>query len=653
MTPPAIAVQALVRRFATADGATRALAGIDLEIAPGEFVAITGRSGSGKSTLLNILGALDRGYDGSCRVGGVELKDLDDARLALLRRRTFGYVFQHYGLIPVLTCAENVALPAYYDGAIGAVRRETAGRLLADLGLAPRADRYPETLSGGEQQRVAIARAVINRAPILIADEPTGSLDSANATAVVELLERLHREGRTVILVTHEPALAGRADRVVTLTDGCVTDDRRSTTAARSRCRAAPSTPPAPATDGAAPLADRFAEAARMALRTIERRRLQSALTALGIAIGGASVIALATIGEGTRRQVIERIEALGSDLVTISRGPPGVRGGERLVTSLVAADQSAIAGLPGLVGLAPEMDGVVTVRHRDRDFLVTVTGTNEELPLVRDWAVEEGTFFGADAVRRHAQVAVLGATAARSLFDGEPAAGSYVLIGNAPFRVLGVMARKGVTTGPGHDRDNQIWVPHTTAGARLLARQYIDRIVVKLERGADAEAVAAELRARMLGRHGREDFSVNTLTEVIRAATRAQRTLDYFLGAIAAISLLVGGIGVMNIMLAAVNERTREIGIRMAVGAARSHVRAQFLFEAVVLCAAGGAAGVLLGVAAVELAALWSGIPARVTPGAVAAAVGSTLATGVVFGVAPASRAAGTDPATAFRRAT
>jgi macrolide transport system ATP-binding/permease protein len=651
MTPPAIVLQGLKRAYAAADGATLALVGIDLAIAPGEFIAITGRSGSGKSTLLNILGGLDRGYEGSCRVAGVELKDLDDGRLALLRRRTFGYVFQNFGLISVLTCAENVALPAYYDGASRAERSQAADRLLAQLGLAHRSSRYPETLSGGEQQRVAIARALVNGATVLIADEPTGSLDSANAEAIFAMLERLNRDGRTLIVVTHDPGLAARAGRVITLADGRIADER-VLAPSRNAGRGAAQGPGQSEKRAGVSLTARLAESARMMLRTIGRRRLQSALTALGIAIGAGSTIALATLGDGARRQVIERIQALGSDLVTISRGPPGVRGAERTVTTLVAADQSVVNGMPGVLAHAPEMDGVLTVRYRDRDFIVTVTGTSEQFPRVRDWAATDGAFFGADAVRRFAQVAVLGATAAHNLFGGQPAPGNYVLLNNVPFRVVGVMERKGVTTGPGHDRDNQVWVPYTTAGARLYARQYFERIVVKVERGADADALASEIRARMLARHGREDFSVNTLTEVIRAATRAQDTLDYFLAAIAGISLLVGGVGVMNIMLASLNERTFEIGIRMAVGATRRDVLTQFLGEAVALCAAGGIAGVLLGAAAVELARVLTGIPVDVTFGAIAVALGAALAVGLIFGVAPASRAAAIDPVVAFRRA-
>jgi macrolide transport system ATP-binding/permease protein len=652
MVPPRIDLRGLCREFPSADGATRVLHGIDLMIQPGEFVAITGRSGSGKSTLLGILSTLDRGYQGSCRIAEAEVRGLDDVALAVLRRRVFGYVFQDFGLIPVLTCAENIGLPAVYDGVPGALRRDLVEQLLADLGLSHRAFHYPETLSGGERQRVAIARALINEAPIIVADEPTGALDSGNAETVMNALGRLHAEGRTVVLVTHDIELAEHAGRIVTLADGRVASERPGKLA---RASAPPDSAPKQSRESgsAATFATRFFDAARMVLRALNRRRLQSALTILGIAIGAASVIALATVGEGARRQVVERIEALGSDLITISRGPPGVRGGERLVTSLVAADAKVLAGLSGVLAIAPEIDGVKIVKYRGGDFLVTITGTNEQFPQARDWAVEHGVFFGADAVQRHAQVAVLGATAARNLFGARAVAvGDFLLIDNAPYRVLGVMERKGVTTGPGHDRDNQIWVPHTTASTRLFSRHYIERLVLKAERGADVDVVVAEAASRIFARHRREDFSVNTLAEVIRAATKAQQTLDYFLTAIAAISLLVGGVGVMNIMLASINERIREIGIRMAVGASRRDILVQFVSEAVVLCMAGGAAGVVLGVAAVQVVSYWADIPATLTWIALMSAVASAVIVGLAFGVGPALRAAAIDPADAFRRA-
>lgn len=651
MTPPPIALTGLSRDFAAADGAARVLRDITLAITPGDFVAVTGRSGSGKSTLLNIIGGLDRGYSGSCRIGGLELRELDDRALAMLRRQTFGFVFQHFGLIPVLNCQDNVALPAYYEGAPSARRRKVAGEYLTRLGLSQRRLANPSTLSGGEQQRVAIARALINAAPIVIADEPTGSLDSRNAEAVFAHLESLNREGRTVVLVTHDPSLAARASRCVTFVDGRIADDRRA--ADRPSVPEQAAHPVIGTGLAGASAAGRFVEAAKMVARTLRERILQSTLTALGIAIGAASVIALAIIGEGAQRQVIAQIESLGSDLVTISRGPPGVRGGERLVVSLVPGDQSAVEGFAGVVGFAPEIDGVVTARFRNKDFLVTVTGTNEQFPVVRDWPIEDGLFFSADAVGRYGQVAVLGATAAGNLFGAESPVGHHILLGNSPFRILGVLERKGVTTGPGHDRDNQIWVPVTTASARLFNRQYIERIVAKLERGTDPEGVAQDIRARMLVRHGREDFSVNTLTEVIRASTRAQRTLDYLLAAIAGISLLVGGVGVMNIMLATVNERRREIGIRMAIGAAKRDILVQFLGEALLLCAAGGLGGLLLGAAGVFLTAHWTSIPVTLTTGPFLLAACSALAVGLLFGVAPALRAASTDPVAAFRQIT
>jgi macrolide transport system ATP-binding/permease protein len=389
-----------------------------------------------------------------------------------------------------------------------------------------------------------------------------------------------------------------------------------------------------------------------MGLTSIARKKLQSGLTILGIMIGVGSVFTMVTVGAAGNRQVIANIEGLGAALVTVSRGPPGVRGAERTVVTLALADLEIARTVPGVSKVTPEIDGVVLARYRDRDFLVTATGTDEQFPSVRDWPIAAGTFFSPSHLRQHAPVVVLGATARENLFPGgiDPV-GQYLLIGKSPFLVLGIMERKGVTTGPGHDRDNQIWLPYTTAASRLLGRSYLDRIVAKTEPGASVEPIKASLRRAIMARHGLEDFSVVALAEVIKAAEKTQSTLNLLLTTIAALALTVAGVGVMNMMLSSVSDRINEIGIRMAVGASRADIRSQFLVESVVLCVVGGAAGAFMGFSVSALAGALMRLEIEFALQPFWLAMGCACLVGIFAGVLPAIRAANVQPSIAIKQ--
>jgi macrolide transport system ATP-binding/permease protein len=649
MVPPLLVLVDVERRF---DGAgSPVLSSVSLMIHEGEFVCMLGPSGSGKSTLLSILGCLDRPSGGRLLIQGCDIWSLSPARIDEIRRATFGFIFQKYALIPALGLRQNVELPAIYARRHARDRHGIARALIDRFGLAHRADQKPNLLSGGEQQRVAIARALVNHPRVIIADEPTGALDSANSRHVIETLQQLHREGHTIVLVTHDPSIAEVADRVVTLKDGRIVSDvchgspvRSFSSASRTNEAALVARP-----GGVMQL---LASAAAMGLTAIARKKLQSSLTMLGIMIGIGSVFTMLTVGAAGNRQVIKNIENLGAEIVTISRGPPGVRGAERKVVSLAVPDLELARTVVGVSAVTPELDDVVLARHRDRDFLVTATGTDESFPVVRDWPVVEGSFFRTAHVRQHAPVLVLGATARENLFPaGIGAVGQYMLIGKTPFLVLGVMERKGVTTGPGHDRDNQIWVPYTTASSRLFGRTYFDRIVVKADRAIPVEKTKAALRRIILARHGLEDFSVMALAEVIKAAEKTQRTLNLLLMTIAALALTIAGVGVMNMMLSSVSDRISEIGIRMAVGASRADIRSQFLVECIVLCAAGGTAGALLGLAASVSAGsiMQLDIEFALRPFAVAMACACLV--GISAGVLPAMQASKVQPSIAIKQ--
>jgi macrolide transport system ATP-binding/permease protein len=645
---PMIRVRGLIRRYGLGDAQTAVLKGIDLDIAAGEFVAIIGQSGSGKSTLMNILGCLDRPSEGTVQIAGQQVDGLSQDDLASLRRDRFGFIFQRYHLVAGMSAAQNVELPAVYAGIDGKRRRQRAETILERLGLGERLDHAPDALSGGQQQRVSIARALMNDPDIILADEPTGALDSDTGESVMALLAELNAEGKTVIIVTHDPDIAAQAGRVIRVRDGLIVDDRTSLAAAGHLTQEVTAT-----SQPRRPGKLRPAEIAAMALSALRRNRMRTALTMLGIVIGVASVVAMLAIGAGAREQVLADIRKMGTDLIEVKRGARNVRGGGDDVQTLTASDLRAIGQVPGVAGVIPESDQSVVLRSSLRDHQVTAIGTSHAFPLVRDWAVDRGIFFDETHEARSASVAVIGSYTADLLYPGSDPVGEYVLVNNAPFQIIGVMEEKGVVTGGGrHNRDDQILIPYTTAGARIFGQDFFKEMIVKAEPSASLAALEARLFDTLLQSHGREDFHFQNMSGAIEQAEAAQASFTVLLGSIAAISLLVGGIGVMNIMLVSVTERIGEIGIRMAIGARRIDITRQFLVEAVAVCAAGGLTGAAIGVAvSIGLPLIDDGFAAILTPGPVIIAVLCAVATGLLFGIAPARKAAALDPVAALTR--
>ena len=460
------------------------------------------------------------------------------------------------------------------------------------------------------------------------------------------ILEKLHGRGHTIIVVTHDSDIAAYAHRVVRVVDGRITSDETQPNAATDRPAAAGETE-RDAKAGAAVLG----EALKMALRSLLHNRLRTALTMLGIIIGVASVVALMAIGNGAKQEVLERIQAMGTDLRTIERGPPKVRASGQVVVSFLPEDLPFIAAVPGVAMVDPETELSTLLRFGDEDLMVTAVGTGEDFPRVHDWPPESGVFFSAEHVRRYAQVVVLGQTVVANLFPAETdPLGEYVLIGNAPFLVIGVLSRKG-STPRGDDLDNSVWLPYTTAGARLFGQRFFKHIVVRVQPGADMGVVQTGLHALLMHRHRKEDFNIRNMADTIATANETQNTLTYLLAAIAVISLVVGGIGVMNIMLVSVTERTREIGIRMAIGARGLDVLFQFLTEAVMVCFIGGLVGIVVGIAGGLLTSVLAGWRVIFTVAPVVIAFGCAFLTGIVFGYLPARKAARLDPIEALAR--
>jgi macrolide transport system ATP-binding/permease protein len=639
-----IALHELGKSYPSGSGPVPVLQDITLRIHEGEFVAIVGQSGSGKSTLMNLLGCLDRPTTGRYLLAGQDVSQLDPDALAALRRRMFGFIFQRYNLIANETAAENVEIPAVYAGLGRRERSERAHALLERLGLSDRLHYRPTQLSGGQQQRVSIARALMNGGRVILADEPTGALDTSSGSEVMEQLHELHRAGHTIILITHEPDIAAQAERTIQLRDGRIVADQRHPAAAAA-ATAAEAAPALPASH--TNLLPDLLEAVKMALRSLRTNVFRTVLTLLGIIIGVGAVIAMLALGDGSKAQVISRIEAMGTDLLLVRPGARKVRTKDESA-SLMQADAEAIADLPNVREAVAEHARAVTVRYGDNDYVTLGTGASANYARARNWPVVRGSFYADADVKSLAPVAVLGNTVAKNLFrSSEDPVGKHILINNIPFQVIGVLASKGATSS-GTDMDDNILMPLSTARMRLFGKNYLKVITVQVADMEHADETEAAISDLLATRHRRVDFQIRNMASLLETASDTQDTMTVLLGSIAAISLLVGGIGVMNIMLVSVTERIREIGIRMATGARMLHILLQFMTEALVVCSVGGAIGVIGGLGAAWLAGrLGSPVVFSLPP--VLMAFGSAFLIGLLFGFLPARRAARMDPVAAL----
>lgn len=652
MGKPVIQLEKIRREFPSGESTITVLDDVDLTINEGEMVAIVGASGSGKSTLMNIIGCLDRPTSGHYRINERDTFSNNPDQLAALRREYFGFIFQRYHLLGELDAIRNVEIPAIYADRAAGERRHRAEVLLERLGLTGRLDHRPGELSGGQQQRVSIARALMNNARVILADEPTGALDSQSGEEVLRILDELNAEGRTVIIVTHDMNIAQRANRIVEISDGRIISDSRN----QSRQVGNPAEL-ATETEGRNRRSllgtiSALREAFNMALLAMAAHKLRTFLTMLGIIIGIASVVSIVALGQGTQQSVLANISSLGTNTLEIFAGKSfgDIRSGR--VTTLVVADANELAKLPYIAAVTPTVSTSGTVRYGSVEANAQVSGVSDQYFVVKGSTLLDGRFFDSDSVRDLAQDVVIDENAKTTLFPDakESPIGKVIFIDSVPVRVVGVI--KASSNGFGGSQNLALFLPYTTVQTRFLGSLSLRSITLQIDNSVDTELAEQAVTAFLKERHGAEDFHILNTDDIRETITSTTQTMTLLVAAIAVISLVVGGIGVMNIMLVSVSERVSEIGVRMAVGARQSDILRQFLIEAVLVCLIGGLLGIGGALAFGAVFSLFNTSFSLVysTTSIVAAVVCSSLI-GITFGYLPARNASRLDPVMALSR--
>ncbi len=636
-----IELKKINKYFGAGSNQVHVLKNVDLSIEKGDFVAIIGQSGSGKSTMMNIIGCLDVPTSGSYKINGVEVGKMNKDQLAELRCKTFGFIFQRYNLLTSLKASENAALPAVYLGLNTEERNQRAVELLKQLELGNKLDNKPNELSGGQQQRVSIARALMNGGEIILADEPTGALDSKSGEMVMEIIKRLHHQGHTIILVTHDAKIAAQASRIIEIKDGEIVSDTRKSNefyevtdtlkpVKRSKIDA---------------LKYSFLESFGMSVHAIVSNKMRSLLTMLGIIIGIASVVSVVALGNASQAKIMEQINSMGTNTIDIMPGKSfgDMRSGK--VKTLKVSDSDYLAKQGFIDNSTPSVSASGTLVFGNYSLTAQLKGVGEEFFEVKGRKIAQGRIFTKQEVQTASSVVVIDDNTLKEIFADNPnPIGEIIIFNKKPLKVIGV-TEKNSSQGPDSDSMN-IWVPYTTAMYKINGSTDINSITVKVADNVNSQVAEESIENILTALHGTKDFFMINSDSIKQTVESATNTMKLLIASIAVISLIVGGIGVMNIMLVSVTERTKEIGIRMAIGAQQADILQQFLIEAILICLVGGFMGVFLSMIigfcfntfSEDFGMIFS------TASIVLALVCST-AIGIIFGYMPAKNASNLNP--------
>lgn len=640
---PLIQLTDINRFFGSGDNRAHVLKSVDLSIESGEFIAIIGQSGSGKSTLMNILGCLDSASSGRYTFDGKEIATLNVAELATLRRQKFGFIFQRYNLLSALTALDNVALPAVYSGMAKKARQERAQSLLQELGLSDKGHHKPTELSGGQQQRVSIARALMNGGEVILADEPTGALDSASGEKVMAILQQLHQAGHTLILVTHDANVADYANRIIEIKDGRIISDKT-----KGQPHVPKNVQAIKPRRGLGFLKDQFSEAFSMSIQAILSHKLRSLLTMLGIIIGIASVVSVVALGKGSQEKILNDINQSGNSTISIYPGKGfGDRNAHRIKT-LSADDAEALTKQPYIDSATPQASTQGTLIYKNNHLSAILSGVGAQSFRVQGLTTTTGRIFTEQEVKSVAQVVVINTTLRDKLFANSNPLGQVLLFNKCPLKIIGVAQSASAR----QDKGLQLWIPYTSLMQRITGNKTIEEITVKAASSVNTQVAEKSLTELLTARHGRKDFFTFNSSNLEKMVKEATSTMTLLVSSIAVISLIVGGIGVMNIMLVSVTERTKEIGIRMAIGARQSNILQQFLIEAILICMIGGVLGVGLSYGiSLLFNHVVSAFAMSFSSASIVAAVLCSTIIGTVFGYIPARNASRLAPVDALSK--